>query len=296
MHSFKKPNTQRLPDLLAACEVQMRRSTCRPDSKRLSELICYHLDGGGSRTRAKLALSAGLKLGLPDHVCVGIATACELIHNASLLHDDIQDQDTHRRGREAAWFHFDANTAMCGGTLMLSAAFEAVAHIQADVGQMISHMHSRTADLIYGQANDLNHLFKPLTVADYVQIASQKSGSLLALPLELVMITAQQPLSVVVAMRAGESFALAYQIADDLSDLDIDMAQGTLNIVQVIMSSGMAREDAIQEAVRQAQAALCRATELAAQLPSDSGQGLVDMCAQLALTLSIALPMHCEQT
>lgn len=295
MHPLKITNTERMPDLMAACEAQMRRSTCRPTSKRLHELICYHLDSGGSRTRAKLALWAGLKLGLSDSTCVGIAAACELIHNASLLHDDIQDQDTHRRGREAAWLHYDINTAMCGGTLMLSAAYESLAHTHTDVGQLIAHVHLRTADLIYGQVNDVNHQRETLGLADYVHIASQKSGSLLALPLELVMLAAQQPLAVGVARQAGESFAVAYQIADDLTDLDNDLAQGALNVVEVIMSGGVTREHALQQAVVHAQRALEQSSHAALQLPLNSGQEVVDMCTQLASTLVVFNSSYCEQ-
>ena len=275
-----------VPDLLALCEMTMKRKLCRPDNERLSALVTYHLEGGGSRTRAKLALSAGLAIGLAPETCVSIACGCELIHNASLLHDDIQDRDTHRRGREAAWFHFDANTAMCAGTLLLSAAFESVSQASADVGHLVAHLHQRTTDLISGQTRDLAHKLESLDVGAYIHIATLKSGSLLALPLELVMIAAQQPLAVATAKIAGESFAIAYQIADDLDDLDNDLEKGNCNIVTVLQSSGMRKEQAIINAADMAQAYLTKAKQNAEELPAASGAALIDMCNRLSDSVS----------
>ena len=56
----------------------------------------YHLGAGGRRIRARLALDAGSCLGLSARDAVAIASTCELLHNASLVHDDLQDRDPGR--------------------------------------------------------------------------------------------------------------------------------------------------------------------------------------------------------
>ena len=296
MDSFISNPAERTLTLLPVCEANMRRSTHQPGGTQLNRLMTHHLDSGGRRTRATWALNAGLRLGLSDCACVHIASACELIHNASLLLDDIQDQDTQRRGRVAAWLAFDANCAMCASTLMLSAAFESLAHMPGDVGHLVRHTHARTADLVHGQVRDLNHGQAPLDLAQYERIACQKSGSLLALPLELVMIAAQQSLALPVAKQAGERFSVAYQMADDLNDLEDDLARGAFNVVCVLMASGLTREQAMTEAAHHALASLEQARCFADQLPCGSGQALVQMCPPLALELMAFTTTQSKQT
>jgi geranylgeranyl pyrophosphate synthase len=285
--------------LLQACETDLRRSTHQPGA-HLNRLIAHHLDSGGGRTRAALALDAGLQLGVDEAVCLPLATACELIHNASLLLDDVQDQDTQRRGRAAAWLAFDRDSALCASTLMLSAAYGVLARMPNEmghlVGQLVAHTHARTAALIHGQVLDLQHRQAPMDWAQYERIATQKSGSLLALPLELAMIAAQQTQALPAAKQAGERFALAYQISDDLHDLDGDRARGVLNGVPVLMASGLTQAQAVHAAAQHALAALAQARCFAADLPRSSGQVLAQMCGPLADQILSFNPMHCEQT
>ena len=68
-----------------------------------NEPSCFHLASGGSRTRAKLCIDAGLALHLSSKTIVALASTIELLHNASLVHDDLQDADISRRGRESVW-------------------------------------------------------------------------------------------------------------------------------------------------------------------------------------------------
>lgn len=308
MDSFKTTPTDTRTRLLQACEAGLRRTTHPSDPHplgthqpdvHLKRLMAHHLDSGGSRTRATLALDAGLALGLAETVCLQLATTCELIHNASLLLDDVQDQDTQRRGRAAAWLAFDRDSALCASTLMLSAAYGALAQMPNDmghlVGQLVAHTHARTAALIHGQVLDLQHRQAPMDWAQYERIAIQKSGSLLALPLELAMIAAQQSQALPTAKQAGERFALAYQISDDLHDLDGDRVRGVLNGVLVLMASGLTEAQAVHAAVQHALAALAQARRFAADLPRSSGQMLTQMCGPLADQMVSFTPTHCEQ-
>ena len=69
----------------------------------------YHLRSGGGRVRAELALISARALRLPRHITIAISAACELLHNASLVHDDLQDGDASRRGKIAVWKRFGPN-------------------------------------------------------------------------------------------------------------------------------------------------------------------------------------------
>jgi geranylgeranyl pyrophosphate synthase len=274
-----------IDSLLHATELFMYEAIGHTKAEKLAAVMRYHLESGGARLRAKLALSAGIALKLEQNVNVALSACCELIHNASLLHDDIQDGDERRRGREAAWFKYDVNTALCAGTLMLSAAYRAVSDVPVYASQLVAHLHQRTSDLISGQTMDLAATTQHINVQNYLDMAVGKSGSLLALPFELVMISANQPAALPIAKAAGESFAVAYQIADDISDLEADLSHHHTNIIGVLQHSGLDRFQALARANQLAKAHLNLATQYAAQLPANSGARFMPLCEALAETI-----------
>ena len=280
-HSPKEDG--QIEPLLRKMAVIIHEKLLRKNSDKLNTLIRYHLDSEASQARARLALTAGRALKLNDTICLALAASCELIHNASLLHDDIQDGDTQRRGKEAAWSRFDKSTAMCAGTLMLSAAFDTIARIELNTQALVSHLHKRVADLIHGQTLDLAFASEPVDLQAYFEIASSKSGSLIALPLELVMITGNQLSALPIATQAGKTFAIAYQIADDLHDLEDDLARGTCNIVRVLQNSQSDRTQSIAAAIDLMQTHLRLAEDYAAQLPAESGAFLISLCGKLSV-------------
>jgi geranylgeranyl pyrophosphate synthase len=283
MRTSAPHDVAKMNDLLQKMDALIHDKLIRRHSDKLNALIHYHFDSKASHARARLALSAGLSLELSENICITLAASCELIHNASLLHDDIQDGDTWRRGKEAAWSRFDQSTAMCAGTLMLSTAFETIAQIDQHMQGLVLHLHQRTADLIHGQTLDLSFADQPVNLQGYLDIASAKSGSLLALPLELVMITSNQLNALPTAKQAGESFAIAYQIADDLNDVEDDLARGTCNIVHVLQLRDLDRSQATHEALDLMQKHLRLAEHYAAQLPAESGAYLLSLCGKLSV-------------
>ena len=283
MSSYNAQEDIKIEALLRNMDALILNKLCRTDAKKLNDLIIYHFDSNASCARARLALTAGLALGLSENTCIALAASCELIHNASLLHDDIQDGDTQRRGKEAAWSRFDKSTAMCAGTLMLSAAFDTINSIQPYSSKLVAHLHQRTADLICGQTLDLSYASQPVNLEGYLNIASLKSGSLLALPLELVMIASHQISAISDATIAGQSFAVAYQIADDLNDVHDDQTRGTCNIISVLEQTHLDKTLATSEAMHLMQAHLLKAETHAAQLPAHSGEFLMSLCGKLSL-------------
>lgn len=283
MRTHASKEDARINHLLQTMDAVIHDKLLRNNADKLNALIRYHFDSEASHARARLALTAGLALELSENICITLAASCELIHNASLLHDDIQDRDSQRRGKEAAWSRFDPSTAMCAGTLMLSAAFDTIAQIDQNPQLLVSHLHQRTADLICGQTLDLAFSTRPVDLKGYLDIASSKSGSLIALPLELVMMTCHQLDALPVATLAGESFAIAYQIADDLNDVEDDLARGTCNIVSVLQNAHVDRAQASAEALTLMQTHLNLAENYAAKLPAHSGDFLISLCEKLSV-------------
>lgn len=247
-----------------------------------------HLDAGGARFRARLALDAGLRLGLTDTQRVAVASACELLHNASLVHDDLQDGDRERRGRPAVWVEHGRAEAVCVGDLFLSAAYAALAPLGGAAATGLTWVHERVAAVIAGQVADL----RASTDADggdgYDVIAAGKSGGLLALPLELPLLVAGRQAALDDAGAAARAFAIGYQIADDLSDVGHDRGGDRLNIVSVLAAAG--EREPVAAAVARGRAYLDEAVARAARLPADSGALLRQQAERLAGGLDRRVP------
>ena len=250
--------------------------------------IAYHLEAGGQRFRAKLALSVSWSLGLQAQDSICIASACELLHNASLIHDDLQDGDTLRRGRETVWSLFGKDVAICAGDLLISAAYVALAELTVPtrIAGLARLLHRGVAVAIHGQAADLS--FRdgdPNSFAEYERIAAAKSGSLLSLPLELPLAYAGHSAFMAPARSAARAFAIGYQIVDDLEDTALDSgAKGrpaTLNAVAVLLAAG---HDTAPEktARRRARELFEFAAEKSQALPYDCGRELATSAANLA--------------
>jgi geranylgeranyl pyrophosphate synthase len=269
------------PDLEGALQqVEQRMQVlAREDSGRAGAAAVAHLQSGGSRVRARLALHAALALGRPDTEAVAIAAACELLHNASLVHDDLQDRDPFRRGQPAVWrTHGDA-AAICIGDLLLSAAYAALADCGASAAGLIAHTHRRVGAVIRGQCADLTLKGRAdVSLATYEAVAADKSGPLLSLPLELALLLAGGEQYLARAIGAAERFAVAYQMTDDLEDVERDALNEELNVVAVLAAAG--EPAPLQAAARLAQQRFAEARDAALTLPAGAGQLLADLAEQ----------------
>ena len=252
------------------------------------QAAAYHLSAGGSRVRALLALDAARDLALRDDHAVAIAAACELLHNASLVQDDLQDRDVERRGLDAVWRRYGDAAAICVGDLLLSTAYAALAGTGPSTAPLIARMHQRVAAVIRGQCDDIALQGSTLaSLETYEAVASAKSGPLLILPLELALALAGRDDAIGTAVDAGSFFAIGYQIVDDLQDLERDALNEELNIVAVLAAAGEAQPHACARALavrrfRQAQAA-------AEALPSGCGRLLAAQAMQRCERLLLAL-------
>ena len=257
----------------------------------------YHLSTGGQRIRAVLALHAGKCLGLSPKDTHTLAAACEVLHNASLIHDDLHDRDTHRRGQPSVWHKFGDEVAICAGDLLFSASYLALSQL-ADVASMpklFALMHARIASAIRGQCADINRpKHGVITIDDFKNIALTKLGALLSLPTELALVAAEQYLALARALDAAEAFAIAYQIHDDLIDVEADASRNTIKSVDThstanhtvcnivfILQSDPTCADARTEAKKMGRQHLSLAASACTELPLCSGDALHAMCLQL---------------
>jgi geranylgeranyl pyrophosphate synthase len=184
----------------------------------------YQLHTEGKLFRGRLALAAARFFQLETEVALQLACATEFIHNASLIHDDIQDQDEMRRNRPTIWRKYGANSALLLGDLFLSKAYEALGAIGASHhrGRFLNGlMGEKVSQLIQGQSDELEHQGDlDLPFSTYEQIAMSKTSVLLSFPVEAVLLLAGRPDPERQRIkRTFDQFGLAYQIHDDIVDL-----------------------------------------------------------------------------
>lgn len=174
---------------------------------------------GGKLLRPSLALFSCEALGGELEKALPLACALELIHNFSLVHDDIQDGDEFRRGRPTVWKVFGVGQAINSGDALLVLALDTP--LSTDLPDETKVMAqkallSATLRMIEGQVLDLAAEGKPLSVEGYLEMARRKTGALLGCALELGALAAGRPDLRELCGALGEELGLAFQIRDDI--------------------------------------------------------------------------------
>lgn len=257
----------------------------------LEAAVSSHMAAGGGRVRAAICLDASLRLGVPEHDALHLAAICELLHNASLVQDDMLDRTTTRRGAASLWFQYSDTLAVCAGDLMLSAAYRAASLLSnsAPVREVLARMHRAVALAIHGEVHEGQpFVFRDNVLHDYEHRARAKSASLLSLCLELPLLLAgHHHLMAEIDDLVGE-FAAAYQMADDLADVLADEAEGSLNAVLILeQGNTLDRETARHIVSRRAIALLASATARASRLPADCALRLIEHAEKLKSHLEV---------
>jgi geranylgeranyl diphosphate synthase type I len=175
--------------------------------------------GGGKALRPALALlSAEAAGGSPEEGVPG-AVAVELVHNFSLLHDDVMDGDAERRHRTSAWKAFGPAQAILAGDALLVAAYDVL--LRCGSPHRIAGLEritTATAELIRGQGADLAFERRlDVTVTECLTMSAQKTAALLSAASAIGAELAGGDRELVSALAGyGEHLGLAFQAVDDL--------------------------------------------------------------------------------
>lgn len=187
-------------------------------------IAAEHLDTGGGRLRARLALAAAVALGGEADEAVGWAAACELLHNATLVHDDLLDGDRTRRGRPAAWMRHGAAQALVAGDLLLMLPYLALHWSEAGPARLWEAVRALAwcaSDVARGQAAELAvHGSTGVSWDAYRRIATAKTGTLFRLPvLGAALLCGRTEGEAERLSVPFEALGVWFQVRDDLLDL-----------------------------------------------------------------------------
>lgn len=181
--------------------------------------VCEPLFKGGKRLRPMLfLLCANSKTSCPPEKTMPLAVALELIHTASLVHDDIIDTSKKRRGVETANSKYGAQIAVLVGDYLFAKAFQLVAenNYNSEVTTILSNL---VKNLCVGEIMQDRSLFEVPTLTEYYTRINLKTAIFLSSCCRLGGIVAEIESHEVENLTAyGEGLGLAFQIIDDLLD------------------------------------------------------------------------------
>ena len=223
------------------------------DNCSLTVAAKYHFKNPGKSFRAQLALSCGMTLQLEHIDNLNWAAACELLHNASLIHDDISDASTHRRGQQSINHFFGSDMALCLGDWMVAKAFELAARNPTVGGQLTALLAQAMQETCSGQIADISQR-QCADLDEWQRIAKGKTAPLLVIKGAAIaagLINQQQNnhwlghLDDLVGLCG-----LAYQGYNDIDDIipsshrssDLDGRKPNL-VVSLFAKQGLGRED-----------------------------------------------------
>ncbi len=208
LSNFKSTLARRIADSLPA------------DDSPLSQAMRYSVGTSGKLYRPLFCFCAGLGLGAQESDLITTGVALELLHNFTLVHDDIMDAAQWRRGRPTVHVQWGTNLAILTGDALFARSLEILLSLENQKAPAMEVFIRGLPALSRGQAIDLEQL-EPvaLSVADYKRMAAWKTGTLFAMAGEMAAVLAEAHDDTRLLMRElGLSLGIAYQLKDDYLD------------------------------------------------------------------------------
>ena len=190
----------------------------------VDEMTRYHLRTGGKRLRALLTLGSarlcGYQKGSRD---VNLAACVELIHAATLMHDDVIDNGEIRRGKKTLNKIWGNQSSILVGDYLLSRCFEMM--VEDGNLEILKLLSSTSAEISQGEVLQLQHKSEvDMLEETYLKIISAKTASLFAASTKVGSILANKEKKIKDALEFyGKNLGLTFQIADDTLDYNSDL-------------------------------------------------------------------------
>ena len=203
---------------LAAVEEQINKELLS-NSDELNEMCRYVISAGGKRIRPAICLLSYMACGGKDiDKAISLGAAFEIVHTASLVHDDINDKGDIRRGRRTLHKEFCVSKAIVTGDYMMAKGFRAMGATSNEIVDVIVDAASRMSEGEFKQ-KDFEHSFE-VTEDDYYKIIRGKTAMLIEACAKSAAYLADASEELTDKLgRYAESIGMAFQIIDDTLDV-----------------------------------------------------------------------------
>ncbi|WP_431041352.1 polyprenyl synthetase family protein [Streptomyces sp. P1-3] len=212
----------------------------------------------GKAVRPALALLSAEGAGAPAEVGVPGAVAVELVHNFSLLHDDLMDGDEQRRHRDTVWKLYGPAQAILVGDALAALANEVLLELgTVEAGRATRRLTTAVRKLIDGQAQDISYEHRErVTVEECLEMEGNKTGALIAVACSIgAVLGGADDRTADTLERYGYHLGLAFQAVDDLLGIwgdpeatgkqtwsDLRQRKKSLPVVAALAAGGPASE------------------------------------------------------
>ncbi|WP_309614750.1 polyprenyl synthetase family protein [Flavobacterium sp.] len=193
----------------------------KKEPKNLYEPIQYILSLGGKRLRPVLTLMSAEVFDVDSKKALDAATAVEVFHNFSLIHDDIMDDAPLRRGNETVHEKWNINTGILSGDAMLILAYQYFEGYEPTIFRELAKLFSKTAlEVCEGQQYDVDFETRDdVTIAEYLKMIKCKTAVLVGASMKMGAIVAQTSAENANAIYDfGLNLGIAFQLQDDYLD------------------------------------------------------------------------------
>ncbi|WP_158881519.1 polyprenyl synthetase family protein [Amycolatopsis anabasis] len=207
------------------------RETVHSDVKAVHDAASHLVEAGGKRFRPLFTLLAAQFGGGNSKSVITAAAAVELVHLATLYHDDVMDEATMRRGAQSVNARWDNTIAILTGDFLFAHASRLVADLGTDAARIIAETFG---ELVTGQMREtVGPAAGEDPVGHYLTVIAQKTGSLIATAGRFGgMMSGADPAHIDALCRFGDIIGTAFQISDDVIDIaspsdELGKSQGT---------------------------------------------------------------------
>ena len=206
-------------------ESRIERALTHSKLPRLSGAMMHLVEGGGKRLRATLPWLVAKAVGDTHSGLLDVGAAIEIIHNFTLVHDDIMDDDDVRRGRPAVHVEYDLPTAINAGDAMLAIAFEAMAVAEGIEPDLLPFLVKRIGRMVRkcSEGQQLDIEFEDREVVseeEYIEMIHGKTAAMFLTCAEVGSHLAGADEDIIQCMHDwGLALGLCFQLMDDLIDV-----------------------------------------------------------------------------
>jgi geranylgeranyl diphosphate synthase type II len=212
---------RKIPDYQDLISKHFESLNYQKEPRNLYEPIRYILSLGGKRLRPVLTLMAAEVFDVDYKKALAAATAVEVFHNFSLIHDDIMDDAPLRRGKETVHEKWNINTAILSGDAMLILAYQYFEDYEPSIFRELAKLFSKTAlEVCEGQQYDVDFETRDnVTIPEYLKMIEYKTAVLVGAAMKMGAIVAQtSEENKNLIYEFGLNLGLAFQLQDDYLD------------------------------------------------------------------------------